>query len=68
MIAVCWVFSVRFYTTVTFAWEPIVGESVIDYSDDCEMESLYNTPFNISLMFIEFLIPLIVISVLNSIV
>ena len=68
MIAVCWMFSVSLYATVTFAWEPIVGESVIDYSDDCEMESLYNTPFNISLMFFEFLIPLIVISVLNSIV
>ena len=68
MIAFCWVFSLTFYTVVTFAWEPIVGESVIDYTEDCEMESLYNTPFNLALMFMEFIIPLIIISILNSIV
>ena len=68
MIAFCWVFSFSFYAVVTFAWEPIAGESVIDYSEDCEMESIYNAPFNIALMFMEFIIPIIVISILNSIV
>ncbi|XP_072016257.1 histamine H3 receptor-like [Amphiura filiformis] len=68
MIACCWIFSFSFYAVATFAWEPIVGESVIDYSDDCEIESIYNAPFNIALMFMEFIIPLIIISILNSVV
>ncbi|XP_072016258.1 LOW QUALITY PROTEIN: histamine H3 receptor-like [Amphiura filiformis] len=68
MIASCWIFSFSFYAVVTFVWEPIVGESVIDYSEDCELESIYNAPFTIVLMFMEFIIPLIVISILNSIV
>ncbi|XP_072016259.1 histamine H3 receptor-like [Amphiura filiformis] len=68
MIAFCWIFSFSFYAVVTYAWEPIAGKSVIDYSWNCEIEFIYHGPFNIAILFIEFIIPLIAISILNLIV
>ncbi|XP_072039749.1 histamine H3 receptor-like [Amphiura filiformis] len=68
MIAICWVTTLAFYTPVVLAWEPIKGYSVIDYSSECELESIYNATFNIIMLFIEFIIPIVTIATLNAIV
>lgn len=65
MVGTAWLLCVVFYVVVTFAWTLLTGEQNIDYSDDCEMESVYNLPFNIALILLEFVIPLFVIICLN---
>ena len=59
MLGSAWIFCIFFYGMVTFLWRAFSGEQVIDYSEECEMESVYNLPFNITLIVIEFVLPLI---------
>ncbi|XP_072016430.1 5-hydroxytryptamine receptor 4-like [Amphiura filiformis] len=65
MLGSAWLFCIIFYTIVTFLWSVISGETNIDYTEECEMESVYNLGFNIFLIIIEFVLPLIVIDCLN---
>ncbi len=65
MLGSAWLFCIIFYAMVTFLWSDISGESVIDYTDECEMESVYNLGFNIFLIIIEFILPLAAIAFLN---
>lgn len=68
MIAVCWLCVFGFYLTVAFAWEPIVGETVIDYAHECDLAGLYNATFSTTMLFVEFVVPLSMIVTFNIIV
>ena len=60
-----WTVSAIFYGIITFTWSIMTGEYVIDYEEDCESEFSTNVPFGVALVFIELVIPLIVLVVLN---
>ncbi len=69
MICTSWVMIFLFYTGTAFLWEPFVaGESVIDYTVECDLEALYNGKFSTSMLFVEFIIPLLIIVTFNAIV
>ncbi|XP_071944434.1 histamine H3 receptor-like [Antedon mediterranea] len=68
MILVSWAVLIPFYAIPTLFWEKFKGEQIIDYSEDCEMESEQSLAYNLVIVFVEFLIPLPIIVYFNIIV
>ncbi|XP_071944877.1 histamine H3 receptor-like [Antedon mediterranea] len=68
MILISWAVIIPFYAIPTLFWENFTGKKIIDYSDNCEMESEQSMAYNVIIVFVEFVIPLFIIIYLNTIV
>ncbi|XP_038056986.1 histamine H1 receptor-like [Patiria miniata] len=65
-ICCCWAFCLVFYPALVILWAPLTGEYIIDYSEDCDLESRENLYLNLFLIVLEFVLPLIVLVYLNT--
>ncbi|XP_041452979.1 muscarinic acetylcholine receptor M5-like [Lytechinus variegatus] len=70
ILAISWTTVSLIYTFLAFAWSPITGEFNVDYSQNCEMEFVYNLAativINICGFFISFTILIILIIAVYS--
>ena len=68
-ITFMWVFCFVFFGILTFAWIPITGfAEEIEYDWNCELEATYNFEFQLFMIALFFIFPLITIACLNVIV
>ncbi|XP_054774923.2 histamine H3 receptor-like [Lytechinus pictus] len=67
-LAICWSVVLAFYTITAFGYGAMTNTNHVDFSDDCEMEYLYSTPFSAVMITVEFVIPFFVILYLNIVV
>ncbi|XP_071492542.1 muscarinic acetylcholine receptor M4-like [Diadema antillarum] len=67
-VAICWSIVISFYTITAFGYGAFTKSTHVDFSNDCEMEYLYDVPFSAVMIFVEFVIPFIMIIYLNVIV
>ncbi|XP_072165504.1 muscarinic acetylcholine receptor M5-like [Diadema setosum] len=67
-VAICWSIVISFYSITAFGYGAATNSTHVDFSDDCEMEYLYDVPFSAVMIFVEFVIPFIIIIYLNVIV
>ncbi|XP_071944887.1 histamine H3 receptor-like [Antedon mediterranea] len=66
MILVSWAAVLPYYAIPILFWEKFSGEQIIDYSEDCEMESEESLAYNLATaVFVKLLIPLTIILYLN---
>ncbi|XP_072046312.1 LOW QUALITY PROTEIN: uncharacterized protein [Amphiura filiformis] len=63
-----WTFCIIFFGVLTFAWIPITGRRRDDYSWNCELEVTYNFEFQLFIIALFFVFPLVTIACLNIIV
>ncbi|XP_002736922.1 putative G-protein coupled receptor No18 [Saccoglossus kowalevskii] len=66
MCAASWVFSLLLYLPVEIGWTAFTGERNIDYTESCEIESWDNLYYQILLIALEFVLPLVALAYLNS--
>lgn len=68
-ITFMWVFCLVFFGILTFAWIPITGfAEEIEYESNCELEATYNFEFQLFMIALFFIFPLVTIACLNFIV
>ena len=67
-VVICWIAVFTFYTITAFGYGAFTSTNYVDFSNDCEMEYLYSVPFSTVMIFVEFIIPFIVIVYLNMVV
>ena len=67
-LVITWTVAAMFYVIITFMWAKMTGIYVIDYKTDCEAEYITNFPFGITLICIEFVIPLLLLVCSNIVI
>ncbi|XP_006811363.1 5-hydroxytryptamine receptor 1B-like [Saccoglossus kowalevskii] len=66
MIVTAWIAGFLAEVPATLLWEPITGESIIDYNDTCDVEWVDNVPYTLTSTFVTIVFPFAIMLILYS--
>ncbi|XP_070559944.1 histamine H3 receptor-like [Ptychodera flava] len=66
MIIIAWILGFLTEVPAILLWEPVSGESMVNYTHSCEIEWVYNVPYQVTSTVATVLVPFVIMIIMYS--